>query len=918
MANSAFHVFHMSEVLSGEKHPRQRRHLDRGFEAPRNSLDVLDAAIDVSRSGSFKPEDIPFGYEILNPALAASGPQSKWDGTSNDVGNDFSGRKETRRQGPNIVARLMGLETLPDELPTVQPRNSLQGMPIYGCSKPPVGNPSMSRQSSQDAALSSWQRPPRPRHVQRAPLNVEEDRVLAPVLPFRDHPQEELLQKFKKDFEAKQQAVLAKERDRCGTSQVLEEMNRELDEKKQRVRATLDKARTALSQGVLAELKRQLNGQENFDESKEFLEAMEFLQCNEDLIFHFLQHKPHSTLSDENSNDTTPVANLKSMKKRILGGLVPASSRESKERKREGFSPRAFARLFRDPRKRSDNKQQPCTPPLSGTTTPSSASLQPAIERCNSAGFYRRPSAEFTRDSAPDEAHLRTLNFSNLRAQSCPASPRMHGKPLSGGCEVRSSLKKNGARAVAAEMKERLRQTVHRDETEEVGYVKNLSPERPQGWFGDSEDITQEIAKSTRDQDSRKNNFILTKTFPTGKRVAIQRVDMEDATCTSGGEELSLPSAKMDKQNVTRSGISLPCSPHLGERTLDNVPVSSMRTRPKRASEQKPTIPRTTEQADSPATLIAVAKKTIASTESPRRINDSPRSSKSEFTEKSMRRSASVNENAIRSYHLQQKGDACPVPTSKGNCHDHSENDPALNFTRSRSVPNVAILRDRGQCTNEAKKGTAKTTSEVSKHGKGQNSEKRKGFFSVGRKKGRAPVESISSGHSLFFPSSGPVFARVAALAESCVSQGNTLSDADSAVNVTVHVRSRRSTDRSKKGREWPKEANASSELKNFVECFEPWFAHESDVISESSADSDANPNDEEFLDALSQLTPLIDQKSTAIEKQITGELLGTVSTITSQAHEVRNLALRIKKVLCKSLLQSFKTDAKLVVKRMV
>lgn len=34
-------------------------HTQTGFEAPRNSLDVLDAAIDVSRSGSFKPEDIP-------------------------------------------------------------------------------------------------------------------------------------------------------------------------------------------------------------------------------------------------------------------------------------------------------------------------------------------------------------------------------------------------------------------------------------------------------------------------------------------------------------------------------------------------------------------------------------------------------------------------------------------------------------------------------------------------------------------------------------------------------------------------------------------------------------------------------------------------------------------------------------------
>jgi hypothetical protein len=387
---------------------------------------------------------LQFGYEYYNTALAASGGRWKRDGPSRSVaGRERPEQSESKRRAPNVVARLMGLDALPDELPTVRPRKSLQEMPTYGCAKPEGGNPVLIRQHSQGAVPSSWQRPPLPRStVQR----LEEGRASAPVLPFRDHPQEEQLQKFKKEFEAKQ-------KERLRASQ-LEEMNRQLEEKKNKVRATLDKARVALSQGVIADPKR-LNGQGKFEESKEFLDAMEFLQCNKDFIFQFLQQKPHVVFSNENSNATTHVAHVKPLKKG-KGGV--ASPRDSTERRREGFSPRSIARLFMpsDSRKRSSdhNKEQSAT----------SSGSQPAIERCNSAGSTRVSS------DLSEDVKLRTSTSTNSRYMLPPASPKVN---LSKD-EVRGN-NKNGARDVIVEIKERLQR--RRDQNsrpgEEVRYSKD-------------------------------------------------------------------------------------------------------------------------------------------------------------------------------------------------------------------------------------------------------------------------------------------------------------------------------------------------------------------------------------------------------------------------------------------------------------
>lgn len=792
-----------------------------------------------------------FGYEYFNPAFAVSGGRWKRDGlASRSVGRERLEQCETKRRAPNVVARLMGLDALPDDLPTVRPRKSLQEMPTYGSAKPEGGNPVLIRQHSQGAVPSSWQRPPLPR---RAVQRVEEEMASAPVLPFRDHPQEEQLQKFKKEFEAKQQ-------ERLRTSQ-LEEMNRQLEEKKNKVRATLDKARIALSQGIIAEPKR-LNGQGKFEESKEFLDAMEFLQCNKDFIFQFLQQKPHVVFSNENSNATTPVTHVKPLKKGKGGA---ASPRDSTERKREGFSPRAIARLFMssDARKRSNdhNKQQPAT----------SSGSQPAIERCNSAGS-RRTSTE-SREFSEDV---------KSRYMLPPASPK--AKPSKD--EGRGS-NKSGARDVITEIKERLRRRDQNSRTgEEVRYSKDSAIRNEHlraGSLRDSKEIAREIAKNAREAAcSRKSSkFTLTKSLSTGKRVSMMRLDMDDMTCTSDGEDISTPSVKIVRENVMRSCISLPSSPHLGARSCEAT--SSPKATRKRATEN--TKPLLTDPTDSPATLRAaeraMATKNTAClpSESPRR--GSPRSSVE--GEKRMQRSVSVNENANRGNAVKQKIDSSRSTDKR---LLDPVNEPASNLTRSRSVPNVALLRERGQCTTEAARtlgsATGKSTPEMPR------GQRKLGFFSVGRKKGRdghVPEAAMPSSQSAStFSSPSPVLSRVVALAESCVSHSSTLSDADSGVNVRIHVRSSRNG--AKKGRE----VVACAEVAK-PRCEAPSL--EESVVPESSADSDAAPCEDEFLEAVSQLTPLSKRKPTSESPRTTASAVpSTLCPPLPRTHQVRNKKL--------------------------
>lgn len=775
---------------------------------------------------------LQFGYECYNLGLVASGAKWQCSSASRTLGHERSKQSaaETKRRVPNIVARLMGLDAMPDELLTVRPRISLQEMPTYGCAKQAEGSPVLFRQHSHGAVPSSWQRPPLPRNSQRTPASEgKEERLLAPVLTFRDHPQEEQLQKFKIEFEAKQ-------KERARNSQ-LEDMNHQLEEKKNKVRATLDKARIALSQGIVAEPKQRLNGQGKFEESKEFLDAMEFLQCNKDFIFQFLQQKPHIVFSNEVSNATTPVIQPKKGK-----SSSPSTPKDSVERKREGVSPRAITRLFMpsDSRRRNENKRH------EPATIPSGAGPQPAVENCNSSRSENTVSRETS-----ENVIRRSSSSTNSRHVSPSVSPKVPKD------EVKSS-NKNVARDVIGEIKERLRQRGRQDSLagEDVGVAKSISKEHLRSSGRDSSDIAREIAKKAREglgSWKSTNNISLTKTLSTGKRISFQTPVMEDMACTSDGEGMTTPSVKVVRENVIRSCISLPSSPHLFAPRSNEVATRAKATQKRTA--EKPLNPEPRGPIENSVTLNAAekatAKKTTFASKSPR--PGSPRSS-AEVAKSPMRRSASVSESST------QRNALKPAVNSGSLKHVDGASEPGSSLTRCRSVPNVALLRERGQCATKAARMLSKPRPEVvSNPAKDrQCDEKKKGLFSIGRKKGRDSSESMHS-------TPGPVLARVAALAESCVSHSNTLSDADNAATSKVHARSSRNG--SKKGKENPREMILPSKPLIHGEFFKRF--HESSppdesVIPESDAESEPGSCEDEFLEVLSQLTPPSRPKSTA------------------------------------------------------
>ncbi|XP_024396119.1 uncharacterized protein [Physcomitrium patens] len=730
----------------------------------------------------------------------------------------------------------MGLDALPDELPTVRPRKSLQEMPTYGCAKQAEGSPVLFRQHSHGAIPFSWKRPPLSQDAQREQTNegVEESE-LAPVLPFRDHPQEEQLLEFKREFETK-------ERERARNTQ-LDDMSRQLEEKKNKVRATLDKARIALSQGIITEPKHHLNGQGKFEESQEFLDAMEFLQCNKDFIFQFLQQKPHVMFSNEPRNTIPPVIRPKTPKK---GKRTSAATpRDSTEKKRDGFSPRAIARLFMpsDSRKRNEREEQLATPP-SGT-----GSL-PAIVRCNSSRMANTGSRELS-----GGAKLKTSSSTNSRNASPTVTPKVHRDDI-------RSCSKNGAQDVIGEIKERLRQ---RDADkgaagEEVRFTKDFSKEHLRGSVRDSKGIAPDIVKNAREglnfQKLAKDST-QTRIVSTGKRISMQKPDTMDMACMSDGEDIPTPLQKVFRGNVGRSCVSLPSPPHLLAPLAKEAAAGTRVTRNRAL--KKTLNPKSGDSIDTPATPRAadrtIAKKTLLALKSPRR--SSPRSS-TEVEKNPMRRSASVNENCVQGNAFKPKGDSLVVIARKN--HLHGANEPSTNLTRCRSLPNSAILREKGQHAKETACKPTKTTAEVvstpAKHH--QSGEKKKGLLIPGRKKWRDSSEVMPL-------TPDPVLARVVSLAESCVSRSNTLSDADSAADALFHVRSSRNS--LKKSKEKPREIMLPPKPVTYAEFLQHFRASpptDESVISESSADSDLGPYEHEFLEVLTLMNPLAKRKSTA------------------------------------------------------
>ncbi|OVA04245.1 protein of unknown function DUF4378 [Macleaya cordata] len=194
------HLFDFHHAGTSRKLLRQQRYTD-GLEAPRNSLEL---PIETSQCYNCFGENIPYAFQAMansskHTAYPVEAPMKEL------IDDEISKEPDTRRNAPSVVARLMGMDMIPLE---AKPARSVQEK------KNEMIEHNFSRQE-QDGS------------IRRSPLGLKPSKQKEHGVPSnsperdsdqsrnskkykkpqpRQHPQEEQLQKFKKEFEAWQAA----------------------------------------------------------------------------------------------------------------------------------------------------------------------------------------------------------------------------------------------------------------------------------------------------------------------------------------------------------------------------------------------------------------------------------------------------------------------------------------------------------------------------------------------------------------------------------------------------------------------------------------------------------------------------------------------------------------------------------------
>ncbi|XP_024537615.1 protein LONGIFOLIA 2 isoform X1 [Selaginella moellendorffii] len=269
------------------------RKFSEGFEAPRNSLDISSAVFESMRQNhvpaSAPSDEIPFGFEFaLRKSTDKAPPRVS-------VPNPSAASMDSRCRSPSVIARLMGLDTLPAEQPLPQlkrqatsKQTSQEELQLlsserrslltsrstkerYSGSHEQVRHQQLTRQLScnGNSKLKEW--PPR---------TEQDEFLLFDVLPFRDHPQEKQLEKLKQEFQAQ----------RHRKSQMEEQFSSL--QMKQRA-AKVGNSGISVPEKLLEAV---TNTNRQPGEPKEMLDAIQFLQSNKEFLVKFLQ-EPNSVFA---------------------------------------------------------------------------------------------------------------------------------------------------------------------------------------------------------------------------------------------------------------------------------------------------------------------------------------------------------------------------------------------------------------------------------------------------------------------------------------------------------------------------------------------------------------------------------------------------------------------------------------------
>lgn len=173
---SILQFFDMNHASLSRKLLGHKRHVE-GLEAPRNSMEFY---VEAPRNSNILHDDIPYSCQVRRQSSKANVFPN---GTimKKLIDEEVSRRTSDRRSTPSVVARLMGMDSLPsDAKPTLFPRE--------GWKDPkPRNNPTSTQiRKTGQYSLASYS-------VNNCSTRTKPQ--------LREHPQEEVLQKFKKEFE---------------------------------------------------------------------------------------------------------------------------------------------------------------------------------------------------------------------------------------------------------------------------------------------------------------------------------------------------------------------------------------------------------------------------------------------------------------------------------------------------------------------------------------------------------------------------------------------------------------------------------------------------------------------------------------------------------------------------------------------
>ncbi|XP_043713615.1 uncharacterized protein LOC122662119 [Telopea speciosissima] len=197
-------LLHLLECSQYSMSRTRKRHVN-GFEAPRNSLELqTETSQNISAMGS----NILYLFQAKQNSSETSSYASE-NSMKNLIDGEISEGPETRRNVPSVVARLMGMDALPSD-----PKLTIHGKEK---SNEKTGQKIQREEQLQNVLVDS--NPRALKHLNQREVNFISRRKIrqfdrsscAPKFEKprpREHPQEEELQKFKKEFEAWQAAMV--------------------------------------------------------------------------------------------------------------------------------------------------------------------------------------------------------------------------------------------------------------------------------------------------------------------------------------------------------------------------------------------------------------------------------------------------------------------------------------------------------------------------------------------------------------------------------------------------------------------------------------------------------------------------------------------------------------------------------------